>query len=292
MAKLFKSEVGKQAVLELYDEKLNSLDITYDYLQVSTSYGKTNIIKCGSPELPPILLIHGSNACAPIALEVYPKLMDHYQVFAVDIFGQPNKSEEVLLGMKDDSYAIWLNELITTLKLEEVTMAGFSLGGLAILKTLEYGGSNIKEVFLTCPAYILNGNPFKALLKVFIPMRRYIRKKEVKYIEQFLGELFTSKDEFAIRFLARVFLEFNMDFSRVPTISTKAAAKIQTPIYLFAADEDLLFPGQKMIKRAQKIFPSLKHAELISNSKHVQSVEQNEYIQAKIIALKSNSGDL
>lgn len=283
MSKLFKSAQGKEEVLQLYDEKLESLGIRYEYQTVPTSFGTTNIIVTGNPQNPPMVLVHGSNGCAPIALETYRGLIDSYRVYAVDVLAQPNKSAETLLSMKDDSYGKWMNEVLAYLQLDAVLMAGFSFGGLVILKTLEYDESRVKEVFLSAPAYVVNGNPLKALFKVFIPMKRYMMSRKLKFVEKFLAELFTDRDAFAIRFLAKVFLAFEMDFTPVPVIKDEKARSIQTPITIFAAKHDIMFPGEKMLKRAKKIFPSLKNTMLIENSKHVQSEEQNRMIEKVIM---------
>lgn len=283
MITAFKTEQGKKEILELYDEKLSQLKIKFDYQIVNTEYGKTNIIICGNQEKPPMLLVHGSNGCAPIAIETYQNLLKEYKIYSVDVIAQPNKSEGIKVSMKDNSYGKWITELINKLKLDYVTMAGFSLGGLVILKTLEYDESKINEVFLSSPAYIVNGNPLKALFKVFIPMKRYMKTKKIKYVEKFLAEVFTERDDFAVKYLSRVFLHFKMDFTPVPIIKKENAQSITTPITLFAGKNDILFPGEKMIKRAKKIFPSLKKSELLINSKHVQNKEQNGYIENFII---------
>ena len=147
MNTLFKSENGKKEIIALYEEKLQNLKISFNYLSVKTSFGKTNIINCGDQNKPPILLIHGSNGCAPIAIETYKDLLGDYNVYAVDVLAQPNKSDEIRLNMKDNSYGIWVQEIINDLELKNVTLAGFSLGGLIILKTLEYNEENIKRYF-------------------------------------------------------------------------------------------------------------------------------------------------
>ncbi|MEH6771265.1 alpha/beta hydrolase [Maribacter arcticus] len=278
MQSLYKSETGKVEILNLYNQKLEGLNINYQYQDVETSFGKTNVIIVGDASKPPILIVHGSNGCAPIALETYSGLEVHFQVFAVDVLAQPNKSAETRLSMKNDDYGKWLHEVIDNLKLKEVTLAGFSFGGLVILKALEFKDANIKEVFLTAPAYLVDGNPLKALFKVFIPIKRYIKTKKVTYVERFLNELFTEKDAFAIEFLSKVFLHFKMDFSPVPNIKTQAAKSIKTAITLIAAKNDLMFPGEKMIKRANKIFPSLKKTILLEQSKHVQNSDDNKRI--------------
>lgn len=283
MKSLFKSEQGKKEIFKLYNHKLKELDIEYEYISIPTSFGETNIIVSGQPSNPPILLIHGSNGCAPIALETYATLNKSYRVFAIDVVAQPNKSAETRLSMKDDSYGKWIHEIIHNLKISNVTMAGFSFGGLIILKTLEFDESKIKEVYLSAPAYIVNGNPIKALFKIFIPMKRYQKTHKIEYVEKFLASVFTERDEFAIQYLSKVFLFFDMDFTAIPIINSKKAKSIKTPITIFAAKNDILFPGEKLIKRAYKIFPSLKNTVLLQNSKHVQGQKDNTFIQNYIL---------
>jgi pimeloyl-ACP methyl ester carboxylesterase len=284
MTDYFKSTKGKQQILDLYDTKLEELNISYDYLQVETRFGLTNIIVTGSPSSPPLIVVHGSNGCAPIALEAYPNLASKFRVYAIDVLAQPNKTLGERLSMKDASYGIWMNEIMDELKLDEVTLAGFSFGGLVILKTLEYKESKVKEVFLASPAYIVNGNPIKALLKIFLPMKRYMKRQNIKHVERFLSEVFTTRDEFAVQYLSKVFLEFDMDFTPVPVIETKNARKITTPITLFAAAQDILFPGKKMIKRAENIFPSLNTSHILNDSKHVQNAQHNKRIEEAILS--------
>lgn len=283
MKTLFKSEQGKQDILRLYDEKLKELEMEFEFLKVNTSFGETHIIATGNPSNPPMILVHGSNGCAPIALEAYPNLHKAFRVYAVDVLAQPNKSAETRLSMKDASYGEWMNEIITKLDIDSVTMAGFSFGGLVILKTLENDESKIKEVYLSAPAYIVNGNPLKALFKVFIPMKKFMKTQNIKYVEKFLSTLFTERDAFALAFLPKVFLEFEMDFTPVPTINSRKAKNITTPITIFAAENDIMFPGKKMIKRATKIFPSLIECKLFENAKHVQNRAQNSVIENVIL---------
>lgn len=283
MTSQYKSEEGKKKILALYEAKLDSLGLEYEERTLSTHFGHTHCLVTGDPSHPPLIIVHGSNGCAPISLETYPNLSKSFRVYAVDVLAQPNKSEGTRLSMKDDSYGKWMHQVISALELEEVTLIGFSFGGLVILKTLLHKENPIKEVYLAAPAYIVNGNPLKALFRVFIPMKRYMRTQKPKFVEKFLQELFTSRDEFAVRYLSEVFLHFKMDFTPVPTISKKEAARIQTPIILFAAKDDLIFPGEKMLKRAKKIFPSLKKTVLLRQSKHVQNRSDNDKIEQEVL---------
>lgn len=283
METLYTSEQGKKEILNLYNTKLKALDVIYTTKIISTSYGRTHIIVTGNPNNPPLILIHGSNGCAPVALETCPNLSKHYCVYAIDVLAQPNKSDENRLSMKDTTYGKWMHEIISTLELKDVTLSGFSFGGLIILKTLEESCQSIKSVFLICPTYIVNGNPLKALWKVFIPMKRFMIKKNPRFVEQFSKALFTERDNFAIGYLTKVFTYFKMDFTALPIIRKEAAKTITTPITIFAADEDIFFPGHQLIKRSKTIFPSLKETVLFKNSKHVQRQTDNKIIESKLI---------
>jgi pimeloyl-ACP methyl ester carboxylesterase len=283
MKPLYKSPVHKKVILKIYQEKLDELNIDYHFKEVMTQFGKTNIVVTGNAKNPPLVLVHGSNGCAPIGLEIFPKLAQKYQVFAVDVIAQPNRSSETRPSMKDNSYGKWMNEVMEKMNLKGVTMVGFSFGGLIIWKTLVENESRIKEAFLICPAGIVNGNPLKAIFKVFIPMKRYMWTKKIKFVERFLSALFTERDEFAVKFLSKVFLDFEMDFSPIPTIKENEAKKITIPLTIIGADDDLIFPGEKLLKRAKSIFPSLKKEWLLNDSKHVQRRVDNQKIEALIL---------
>ena len=283
MSSLFKSEAAKEKILSLYDQKLEELAIPTTSQFVDTSFGKTHILEAGNPENPPIILVHGSNGCAPVALETYSELTNHFHVFAVDVIAQPNKSAETRLSMSDLSYGKWMIEVLDALKLDNVPMAGFSFGGLVILKTLQYADQRISEVFLTAPAFIVNGNPLKAIFKMFIPMKRFIKTKNETLLKKVVNELFSDPDPFPFKFLGQVFPHFDMDFTPVPVIKKAEAKTIQTPITLIAAQDDLIFPGNKMLNRAKKIFPSLKKGILLTGSKHVPETRSNTRINKMII---------
>ena len=113
-----------------------------------------------------------------------------------------------------------------------------------------------------------------------------MKTQKLKYVEKFLSEVFTERDEFAIQYLSKVFQFFEMDFTPVPVIDKNKAQLIRTPITLFTAENDVIFPGKKMLKRANKIFPSLKKGILLEGSKHVQSKNDNLKIEQIITSNK------
>ncbi len=278
MKSFFSSPKAKQEIEELYQIKLDELSIDHEFMIVETSFGDTNIIVTGKTEHPPLVLLHGANGCAPIALEALISLAENYRVYAVDIVGQPNLSDEVRPNMKDDSYGQWMYEIMTRLNLRNATLVGISFGGFISWKTLIFDEKRIANTFLIVPAGIVNGNPVKTWWNIFMPIFLFRQKKIEKYLHRFLDVLFTEKDKFAVQFLSKVFLHFEMDFSPVPLIKKDEAKKITTPVHFIIAKNDLLFPGIKMQKRIRKIFPSLGRVLMLETSKHVPSAADNKKI--------------
>lgn len=279
----FKSHQGKEKILDLYNQKLKELNIEYSERIVETRFGNTNIIITGDAKNPPLVLIHGTGGCAPLILESFPNLSSKYCVYTVDVLAQPNKSAENRLDMKSLDYGKWVIELIEELNLSEVTLVGFSFGGLISLKALELDQTQVKQVFLVAPVYIVNGNPLLGLFKMFIPLKKFIKTNNEKYIKKVMNALFSEYDDFALKFMSTTFQNCNMDFSPLPTISKKSAKQIKTPITLIAAEKDIMFPGKKMINRAKRIFSSLSEIVLFENSKHVPNHKNFKVIEELIL---------
>lgn len=283
MKSLYKSEEAKKQIHKVYHDKLLELNIDYEFLKIDTFLGSTNIIKTGNSDNPPLILIHGSNGCAPIALELFPNLSSKYCIYAVDVVAQPNLSSETRPSMKDNSYGKWMNEIINQLQIKDVTLLGFSFGGFVIWKTLIEDESKIKESYLLAPVGIVNGNPFKLIFKMFLPMRMYMSSKKPKHLEKFLGSVFSERDEFAVNFLSKVFQNFDMDFNQIPLIKKAEAEKIKTPIHLIGNQLDLIVPGEKLLKQGRKIFPSLKSSTILEGAKHVQSMEDSLKVEKMVL---------
>ena len=279
----FKSKEGKEKIISLYNQKLKELNIEYSEKSVETKFGVTNVITTGDAQNPPLVLIHGTGGCAPQILDSFPNLASKYCVYAIDVLAQPNKSAENRLDMKSLDYGKWLIEMIIKLRLKNVTLVGFSFGGFISLKALEFNETPIRHVFLIAPVYIVNGNPLVGLCKMFIPLKKFINTNNQKHIKKVMGVLFSEYDDFALTYMSNTFQHCNMDFSPLPIITKESAKNIKTPISIFAAEKDILFPGKKMIKRAKNIFPSLERVVLLEGSKHVPNTINFKTIEDIII---------
>ena len=269
MHSFFQNIEAKNKALQLYDKKLEALGVSYERIKVETSFGNTNILATGNPSNAPIILLHGSNGCAPVAIEALIGLVNDYRVYSIDVVGQPNFSEEIRPAMTDHSYGRWMHEILSRLSVKDAILVGISFGGFIGWKTLVLEEKRIAKTFLIAPAGIVNGHPLKMFWNIFLPMKLYRWRTKEKFLLRFLNALFTEQDDFAFHFLSNLFLYYEMDFSPIPLIKKSEAKKIKTPVYFIGAENDLLFPGQKLLQQARKLFPSIQEILLLKKSRHV-----------------------
>lgn len=268
----FKTLINKIVV-----EVSSKLNKKIDELSIDSSFGKTAVLVYGDHKKPPILLVHGLNSAAIFALEHLSFLLKNYQIFAVDILGQPNKSEFVRLSKLDSSYGNWLLEVIEKLKLHKPTLCGISFGAFPILKSLLINDSYSKEVFLISPAAIVHGDVLKTIFRFLIPVKQFQRTQKEKYCRKILENLYDDFDELIFNYQREVFLNFNMDFSVTPNFTKKELSSIKVPIKIISGSKDFFVPTKKLKKRSETL-TSLDNFIVLENSKHIPSKEKLEQL--------------
>lgn len=89
---IYHSALGEKAVMDSYDTVLASWPVTNVMLNIPTRFGSTFVIQSGEPARPPIILLHGAGTNSAMWVEDVRALAQSYQVFAVDLPGEPGKS--------------------------------------------------------------------------------------------------------------------------------------------------------------------------------------------------------
>lgn len=278
MNSYFKNLDAKQQMERWYQNKLDELRISYEFQNIETSFGNTNVILTGSDDKPPMVLLHGSNGCAPMAIEKMLGLLDGHKLYAIDVVGQPNMSTGIRPSKLDNSYGQWMYEILSRLSIRNAVLVGISFGGFISWKTLLLDERRIIKAFLIAPVGIVPFNPWKIFWKIGLPMKLYQWRKQPKYIHKILNEKFSEVDEPSIEFYSKVLQNFDRDITSTPLIKKNEAQKIKTPIHIIAADQDVLYTGYKLLKRAKEVFPSLGEVLLLKNSKHVPGIAGYEII--------------
>ena len=181
---IYKNKETKDLLMSLYDEKLESLKIDYKNIDIESSYGRTRVVQAGKATGKPIVIFHGFNAGSPITLEAVIGLMNDYNLYVVETVGQATKSEGDIMNIKDDSFAIWADEVIEQLNLSSINIVGISYGAFIVGKILTHKPEKIDKCILVVPSGIVNGNflgIYEEIDHSFNEMEVYPKRGRFKY---------------------------------------------------------------------------------------------------------------
>ncbi|MCK0159439.1 alpha/beta fold hydrolase [Allomuricauda sp. F6463D] len=282
MKSIYKNEKAKKAIMSLYDEKLSSLNIDYVALDIETQFGNTRVIKTGNSKGKPIILFHGINAGAPLTLEAVKELRDDYQLFAVDTIGQATQSAETVLNIKDDSYALWADEVVEKLNIENANYIGISYGAYILQKLITHKPKTVDKCIFIVPSGLVNGNFWESLTKLSFPLIRFMITKKDHHLKAFTKAFVPENDEFMFKMQKLLLLGVKIDYRRPILLTKKDVLHFKKPIFIMVASDDIFFPGKGAEKRSREIFSNLKEVYFLKNTKHMPSKETYPEIQMKI----------
>ena len=129
---VFKTAESREIIRKRYNELISALPFNKKY--IDTSFGRTFVLESGSPDKPPLLLLHGSCSNSASWAGELAALSDSFHVLAVDIVGEAGNSEDNRLALSSDGYADWLLEVLHAFSDKKAVVAGNSLGGWMSLK--------------------------------------------------------------------------------------------------------------------------------------------------------------
>ncbi len=283
MTSIYKNNKAKTDLMNLYDKKLNDLQIDFINIDVDTDFGKTRVVKAGNSNGKKIVIFHGYNAGSPITLEAVKGILDRYCFYVIETVGQATKSEEVLINIKDNSFALWADQVFEKLEMQKVNVIGISYGAFIVQKLIVHNPERIRKCILVVPSGIVSGNLGESITKLTFPLIRWKITKKEKHLKSFLNAFVPNNDDFLYTMLSVMMKGIKLD-TRIPKLlKTKEVENFNAPVYIIAAKDDIYFPGEKIAQRSKELFPNLKEVHLLEHAKHMPSKSTHPIIQQKIM---------
>ena len=258
MKSIYRSEEGKNKILELYDSQLNRLSVPWKDIYVQTSFGNTHLIETGNTDGEPLLVFHGGNATTAYNLLCCDFLFDDFHIYAVDIIGHPGKSAEVSLPASGYAYGKWTGEVIDALGFESISLFGGSFGGGIIAKTMCEVPKKVKKAVMYIPSGI-NNAPAINNSSMMIPMIMYWVTGKEKWFKKCFMPMAITEDNITDDILQTA--KLSIDYMKVKTampsnVDEDRMKECNAPTLVMGAEKDCLFPGPKVIERAKRIIPN------------------------------------
>lgn len=114
----------------------------------------------------------------------------------------------------------------------------------------------IERLVLLTPAGLVSGPAWAGLWKLGLPMMLYRRfPTEARRAKLFRHLLTTPNDESWAPFLGDAFLAYRLDM-RIPAVTRDGELDgLRAPALVIAADADLSFPGEELLRRVAALLP-------------------------------------
>lgn len=309
--KLYKSLLGYQNIMSWYEQLKNDIEVDHESLFVPTRFGQTHAIAAGDIKAKPVLLIPGIAGCAPLWRHQINDLSKHFRVLALDIVGQPGKSEPNPLSVFNDDYSNWLQDVVENLGLHKPHCIGVSAGATTAMDVAILKPELIDRVVMCGPTGLARARlPFHQWFSVAMA-----KKKDADVLEGELtassvskprsGKTFGSFDRQLARGMAlctrfyRVDKSlgiYNEETSRISflkgvrvigkfffTVEKKRLIRFKNRGLLIFGEHEILYNPKKIEKQIQKLIPTME-VEIINNAGHAAIYDQPDLVNKKVIS--------
>ena len=172
-----------------------------------------------------------------------------HRVYAIDIVGEPGKSDERQLPFVGDDFSNWLNEVFNGLSINKASIVGISLGAWIGIKFAIKFSNKVEKLVLLCPAGIGDQRKsfvFKALFYIMLGD---------KGIEKLYYKVNGNKPlpEIILNYQKLIGKYFNFRKEVIPLFTDDDLLKLTMPIALFVGEKDVMFHSQKTVNRLQRL---------------------------------------
>ena len=287
MVKVYKSDKGKETILETYDILLKKWEVSAEGKDVSTRFGTTHVIIAGGEEKPPLTLFHGvGDDAAMMWIRNAKALAADFRIYAVDTIGGPGKSIPNENYDKNFSLCEWIDDMLDSLNIEKTHMAGVSNGSYITQRYAAMRSDRINK--LICMAGGLaagDENPgildMIKTMKIFFPEALFPTDKNmIKLINKLCGgnsdEFVRDKDIMAHwKALLKYFNQMAMTRHKLKLLDAQMVQSIKDRALFIMGDRDPIAYSEASISELQSA--GIRY-EVIKNAGHALNYEKPDII--------------
>lgn len=270
---IYKTEIGRQAILDSYEAYINNLSTSFDRTYVNTRFGKTHVLVTGPENGKPVFVFQGGNCINPMTLAWFSALWKDYRIYAPDTIGHPGYSEEVRISAKDNSFALWIEDLMNFFQMEKSAFVGPSYGAGIILRLATFMPEKISCSVLVSPAGIKLGSKVDMIKKILVPLWMLTLTSKEKYLDKIADVMSENSMKSADKkIIGEVFKYVKLEQDMPKLTEKRELLHYQAPTLLIAGERDIFFPEKLVVKAAKEVIPNLVGAH-VYNMGHFPSEE-------------------
>jgi pimeloyl-ACP methyl ester carboxylesterase len=282
----WKTDAGRAPYIEAYDAAMRLWPVPFESRYVDTRFGSTHVVVSGSPELPPVVLLHAAHGVG--ATQWYTnaeQLCQHHRLYAVDFVGGAGKGKQTrpILDRKDCSD--WLADVIVGLGLNRPAVVGSSQGGWLALNLALLEPERVGLLCLLAPAASIV--PFRLVTQLMIRLPMQPAWTGRPLIKALFGGRAAVPDE--IVDLLTLHLK-HFRYQRRPVIPgvfpEAELRRLESPTLLLVGDHEIIYDPATVLEKAERLIPRIE-AELVEGSGHLINMERPKFCSERLLRFLS-----
>lgn len=282
----FRSQDAMEKFLAAYDATMALWPIPYETMQIETTYGMTHTHVVGSPELPPLVLIHGGQISSTVWYPNVEALSQHFRVYMPDVVDAAGRSVKTRKLQNRQDCADWMTEVLDKLNIERATLIGHSHGGWMILNYAILMPERVERLVLLSPAGIsrLRAEMFLRMLPAFIIPTRGVFYRSLQWITT--KQLNVHHPEPVIDQFRQGAMSYKADelsFGVVFVFKDDELRQINVPALLLIGEQEKVINRKVVLERARRLIPDIE-SEIIPGAAHFLPIDQPDVVNARILA--------
>lgn len=250
----FKTTEGRNAVYKAYDAFLGSMRTPHEEVNIDTRFGKAFVIAAGKTDAPVLVLLHGSGINSVMWIEDMVKYSGHYRVYAVDLQGEPGKSDGKQLPFESSDFDNWLHDVFVGLSIEKASIVGISLGAWLALKFAIAHPQMVDKLVLLCPAGV---GPQKTSFAYVSLFHMLLGEKSVERLYRKMNGR-KPIPQVIMDYQKLIGRSFNFRREQIPIFSDAELTQLTMPSLLFVGQKDVMFHSLKTAQRYRRLVPNAK----------------------------------
>ncbi|MFI6303491.1 alpha/beta fold hydrolase [Amycolatopsis thailandensis] len=280
----FASSEARAEYEVVYERGLAALPAPTGTYDVETAFGVARVYRFGRPGGTPIVLLPGRAGTAVMWEPNLTALIEHGEVYAVDLIGEAGRSEQTVPIRDGVDQAAWLTTVLAELDLASVHLIGYSFGGWLAANLAVRAPDRLKSLTVIDPVLTFGGLTaglvVRATLTAIPVVNRWARPSFLHWISG--GAEIDASDP-----VARV-IDEGMRTYRIalpsPKLFTDAQLRsLRMPVLALIAGRSVIHQPERAAARARELL-SRGQVELWPSATHAIAGEAATEVNARVSA--------
>ena len=267
-SEIYRSIESRHLLYCLYRKQMIATHVPLSERMVETRFGDTHVVFYGNRQGIPVLFFSGENILIPLAIRPFAQGLDLEKIclIAPDLPGHIGFSTERKLSQKGE-YGEWACDVMDALDLHKAPVMGYSFGGHLALQLCLKSLLRVDRLLLVLAAGIVS-TPVSKIHKLLPSVDKKHKEPTDKDVSESLRPVLHFEQHDLIEALKMTVTHSFVKEAGFSKLSRKEINKFKSPVFVVGEKSDWLFPGDEIIRYAQKIIPYVAGTRLLSLGSH------------------------